>query len=427
MSAVDKIRETYRRIRGRRDDGVWISLVPEDVSLAQAAVVDGKDLPLAGLTVAIKDNIDLLGLPTTAGCPEFAYEPQQDATVVRKLIAAGAIPIGKTNLDQFATGLNGTRSPYGIPRCVFNEDYISGGSSSGSAVAVAAGLVDFSLGTDTAGSGRVPAAFNNLVGYKPTRGRWSTAGLVPACRTLDCITVFARELSLAKRVDEVIRGFDPIDPYSRPIPEAPVREGAIGILPEAEREFFGDTEYARLYSEAIAKARALGWEVVEFDYRPFREAAALLYAGPWVAERTAAMEGFMADHADAVHPTVRAIVEGGRKFTAVETFRAQYRLAALARETEATWDRCAALMLPTAGTIYTVEQMLVDPITLNSNLGRYTNFMNLLDLCGIAIPSGFRGDGIASGVTLFASAWQDGHLFGLAEKWCAGLQSPDKQ
>ncbi|TXI10392.1 MAG: allophanate hydrolase [Rhizobium sp.] len=427
MSAVDKIRETYRRIRGRRDDGVWISLVPEDVSLAQAAVVNGKDLPLAGLTVAIKDNIDLLGLPTTAGCPEFAYEPQQDATVVRKLIAAGAIPIGKTNLDQFATGLNGTRSPYGIPRCVFNEDYVSGGSSSGSAVAVAAGLVDFSLGTDTAGSGRVPAAFNNLVGYKPTRGRWSTAGLVPACRTLDCITGFARGLSLAKRVDEVIRGFDPIDPYSRPIPEATVREGAIGILPEAEREFFGDTEYARLYSEAIAKARSLGWEVVEFDYRPFREAAALLYAGPWVAERTAAMEGFMADHADAVHPTVRAIVEGGRKFTAVETFRAQYRLAALARETEATWDRCAALMLPTAGTIYTVEQMLADPITLNSNLGRYTNFMNLLDLCGIAIPSGFRGDGIASGVTLFAPAWQDGHLFGLAEKWCAGLQSPDKQ
>lgn len=414
MSAVEKIRETYRRIRQRRDDGVWISLVPEEVSLAQAAVVDGKDLPLAGLTVAIKDNIDLLGLPTTAGCPEFAYEPQQDATVVRKLIAAGAIPIGKTNLDQFATGLNGTRSPYGIPRCVFNEDYISGGSSSGSAVAVAAGLVDFSLGTDTAGSGRVPAAFNNLVGYKPTRGRWSTAGLVPACRTLDCITVFARDVSLAKRVDEVIRGFDPVDPYSRPIPEASAREGAIGILPEAEREFFGDTGYARLYSEAIAKARSLGWEVVEFDYRPFREAAALLYAGPWVAERTTAMEEFMADHADAVHPTVRAIVEGGRKFTAVETFRAQYRLAALARETEATWERCSALMLPTAGTIYTVEQMLADPITLNSNLGRYTNFMNLLDLCGVAVPAGFRQDGIAGGVTFFAPAWQDELIITLA-------------
>lgn len=427
MSAIEKVRETYRRIRERGDDGVWISLVPEEVSLAQAAVVNGKDLPLAGLTVAIKDNIDLLGLRTTAGCPEFAYAPEQDATAVRKLIAAGAIPIGKTNLDQFATGLNGTRSPYGIPRCVFNEDYISGGSSSGSAVAVAAGLVDFSLGTDTAGSGRVPAAFNNLIGYKPTRGRWSTAGLVPACRTLDCITVFARELPLAKRVDEVIRGFDPADPYSRPIPEASAREGAIGILPEAEREFFGDTGYARLYSEAIAKARALGWEVVEFDYRPFREAAALLYAGPWVAERTAAMEEFMAGHADAVHPTVRAIVEGGRKFTAVEAFRAQYRLAALAREAAPTWERCSALMLPTAGTIYTVEQMLADPVALNSNLGRYTNFMNLLDLCGIAIPSGFREDGIASGVTLFAPAWQDVRLFELAEQWCSGLQPPDKQ
>ncbi len=220
-------------------------------------------------------------------------------------------------------------------------------------------------------------------------------------------------------MDEVIRGFDPADPYSRSIPEVSPRQGAIGILPEAEREFFGDAEYARLYAEAIAKARALGWEVVEFDYRPFREAAALLYAGPWVAERTAAMEGFLAAHADAVHPTVRAIVEGGRKFTAVETFRAQYRLAALARETEATWKRCVALMLPTAGTIYTVEQMLADPITLNSNLGRYTNFMNLLDLCGVAVPAGFRQDGIPGGVTIFAPAWQDDYVLTLADEFGA--------
>ncbi len=419
MSFVDKVRETYRRIRARENDGVWISLVPEDVSLARAAGLEGKDLPLAGLTVAIKDNIDLQGLPTTAACPEFAYEPERDATVVRKLIDAGAIPIGKTNLDQFATGLNGTRSPYGFPRCAYSDDYISGGSSSGSAVAVAAGLVDFSLGTDTAGSGRVPAAFNNLIGYKPTKGRWSTAGVVPACRSLDCVTVFTKEPALARRVDEVIRGFDPADSYSRRIPEVLTRRGAVGILPEEEREFFGDTEYARLYEEAIGKARGLGWELVEFDYRPFREAAILLYGGPWIAERLAVLEAFFADHGDAVNPVVRTLVEGARKFTAVEAYRGQYRLADLARETEATWAQCSALMLPTAGTIYTVEAMLADPITLNANLGRYTNFTNLLDLCGVAVPAGFRQDGLPGGVTIFAPAWQDDYVFQLAEQWCA--------
>ncbi len=415
-----KVAATYERIRQRGSDAVWISLLPENEALAYAEKAGNDKLPLAGKTFAIKDNIDLAGLPTTAGCPEFAYNPTKHAEVVRRLIAAGAIPIGKTNLDQFATGLNGTRSPYGIPQNAINPAYISGGSSSGSAVAVAAGLVDFALGTDTAGSGRVPAGFHNLVGLKPTRGRWSTSGLVPACRTLDCITVLAKTVDEAAAVDAVLTGFDESDPYSRcAVPCHPVERPRIGILPESEREFFGDTEYAALYEQAIAHAAALGWEVGEFDYQPFREAASLLYAGPWVAERYAALEDFIKAQASAIHPVVRSIVEGASRFSAVDAFKAQYQLAAYARETEVTWARYGALLLPTTGTIYTIEQMLADPITLNSKLGRYTNFMNLLDLSGLALPAGFRVDGLPFGITLFAPKWQDGALLRWGAIWGA--------
>jgi allophanate hydrolase len=416
MSLSQKIRDTYARIRARGDDHVWISLLPEERALTYAEQAEQGNGPLRGRTFAIKDNIDLADLPTTAGCPEYAYQPEKHAEVVRRLIAAGAIPIGKTNLDQFATGLNGTRSPYGIPQNAINPAYIPGGSSSGSAVAVAAGLVDFALGTDTAGSGRVPAAFHGLVGFKPTRGRWSTSGLVPACRTLDCITVFTKTVTQAAEVDGVLAAFDPADPYSRlAVPCAPIEHPRIGILPESEREFFGDTEYARLYEESIQPALSLGWSVGEFDYRPFREAASLLYAGSWVAERYAAIQPFLESQADAIHPVVRQIIEGATRFTAVDTFRSQYRLAALARETESTWKSYDALLLPTAGTIYTIEQMLADPIQLNSNLGRYTNFMNLLDLSGLAIPAGKRKDGLPFGVTLFSRAWTDGSLLSLAQ------------
>lgn len=415
-----KIAATYERIRQRGDDAVWISLLPESEALAYAERTGNDKLPLAGKTFAIKDNIDLIGLPTTAACPEFAYQPKRHAEVVRRLIEAGAIPIGKTNLDQFATGLNGTRSSYGIPQNAINPAYISGGSSSGSAVAVAAGLVDFALGTDTAGSGRVPAGFHGLVGLKPTRGRWSTSGLVPACRTLDCITVLAKTVEEAAAVDAVLAAYDETDPYSRcAVPCHSVDRPRVGVLAESEREFFGDTEYARLYEAAIAHAREIGWEVGEFDYRPFREAASLLYAGPWVAERYAALEDFIKAQASAIHPVVRTIVEGAGRFSAVDTFKAQYQLAAYARETEATWAQYDALLLPTTGTIYTIEQMLADPITLNSNLGRYTNFMNLLDLSGLAVPAGRRADGLPFGVTLFAQAWQDPSLTAWGANWGA--------
>ncbi len=424
MSALrEKILDTFRRIRERGQDGVWISLLPieEAITRAERVKSDSRKLPLRGRTFAIKDNIDLAGLPTTAACPAFAYLPDRSATVVQRLIDAGAVPIGKTNLDQFATGLNGTRSPYGFPRNFYNSAYISGGSSSGSAIAVAAGLVDFALGTDTAGSGRVPAAFNNLVGFKPTRGSWSASGLVPACRTLDCTTVLSRTVEEANQVDKVARGFDPNDPYSRTPadlkPAQPAPLFRIGVLPPEEREFFGDEEYAQLYDTAVQRAAFLGWAVHEFDYRPFRDAADLLYQGPWVAERYSAAKSVVETSPSAIHPVVRSILLAATKYSAVDAFEAQYRLAELARESEKTWQWADALLLPSAGTIYTVEQILAAPIALNSNLGRYTSFMNLLDLCGIAIPAGFRSDRIPFGVTLFAKAWADPHLFELAREF----------
>jgi allophanate hydrolase len=416
----EHIAETFKRIRERGDDGVWISLFSEEEALRDAEELESnsRELPLRGRTFAIKDNIDVAGLPTTAACPAFAYTPAGSASVVRRLVSAGAVPIGKTNLDQFATGLNGTRSPYGFPCNFYNPAYISGGSSSGSAIAVAAGLVDFALGTDTAGSGRIPAAFNNLVGFKPTRGSWSTEGVVPACRTLDCVTVLTRTIDEADEIDKIAKGFDPDDPYSRhPLDFVPPMVRRIGVLPHEEREFFGDGEYARLYNSAVEQATAKGWAVSEFDYRPFREAANLLYGGPWVAERYSAAKPVIETNPNAVHPVVRSIILSTRNFSAVDAFEAQYRLADLARNSEETWQSFDALMLPSAGTIYTIEQMLADPIQLNTNLGRYTNFMNLLDLCGLAVPAGFRSDGIPFGVTFFAKAWADALLFDLAREF----------
>jgi allophanate hydrolase len=415
---IERIRETYRRIRERGDDGVWISLFDEEQVIERAKNSSG---PLSGKLVAVKDNIDVAGLPTTAGCPEFAYTPERNAFVVQKLIDAGALVIGKTNLDQFATGLNGTRTPYTIPRNEIDKRYISGGSSSGSAVAVAAGLVDFALGTDTAGSGRVPAGFHGIVGFKPTKGRWSTSGLVPACRSLDCITVFTKTLGEAALVDEVIAGFDEADPFSRH-GENIENMGSgkrVAVLRPDQREFFGDTEYARLYEASIDRARALDWSVTEFDATPFLDAAALLYAGPWVAERYVAIRSFLETHAESVHPVVRGIIESGKKFSAADAFEAQYKLAAFARKAEGAWKNFDAMLLPTAGTIYTVDQMLAEPVALNSNLGRYTNFVNLLDLCGIAIPAGKRPDGLPFGVTLLAPAWSEKLLLALGQEFLA--------
>jgi allophanate hydrolase len=403
------------------DPAVFITRVSrEDLRAAGQALMqshpDAASLPLWGVPFAVKDNIDVAGLPTTAACPAFTYLPERDAHVVARLKAAGAIVIGKTNLDQFATGLNGTRSPYGAPRSVFDADYISGGSSSGSAVAVAAGLCSFALGTDTAGSGRVPAAFNNIVGIKPTLGLLSTSGVVPACRSVDAVSIFAGSVADGVAIRKVAEGFDPTDAYSRRPQRVVLPEGLrVGVLGAGEREFYGNASVERCYDEAIAAAKALGASVVEIDYAPFRMAAELLYGGPWVAERLAAIEDFYKSHAADMDPTVQAIVGGAEGKSAVEAFKGRYHLAALQRAAEASWDKVDVLLLPTTPTQYRVAEMQADPIVLNSRLGRYTNFVNLFDLAAIAIPAGFDKEGhLPAGVTLVGPAFSDDALAPLA-------------
>jgi allophanate hydrolase len=406
------------------DPTVWIHRLTSNDIEAQLSQLEsvkaaGKSLPLYGIPFAIKDNIDLASHPTTAACPVFSYTPEKSATVVEKLCAAGAIIIGKTNLDQFATGLVGVRSPYGACKNTFDPDYISGGSSSGSAVAVAAGLVSFSLGTDTAGSGRVPAAFNNIVGYKPTRGLLSTSGVVPACRSLDCVSIFALTCEDAATVANFARGYDPTDAYSRQpddlkIAPPPTQNLRFGIPQDDQLKFFGNSEFERLYRQSIARMKDLGHTPVPFDYEPFSQAASLLYAGPWVAERLAALKEFATDHADEIHPVVRQIVLGAAKFTAVDLFRAEYRLHELRQITRPLWERIDVLLLPTAGTIYTREAVEKDPIQLNTNLGYYTNFVNLMDLCAVAVPAGFCTTGLPAGVTLISTAGRDDALLHIA-------------
>jgi allophanate hydrolase len=372
--------------------------------------------PLYGVPFAIKDNIDLAGTPTTAACAQYAYVPQQSATVVRRLIAAGAIPIGKTNLDQFATGLVGTRSPYGACANSLDAQYISGGSSSGSAVAVAGALVSFALGTDTAGSGRVPAAFNNIVGLKPSCGLLSTSGVVPACRSLDTVSIFAMTAQDAQRVLAVARGFDASDAYSRDFSRLPVgrvrpRDGVrIGIPRRGQLCFFGDDGYEQCFDAVLGRLTSLGWSCVEVDFEPFLAAARLLYEGPWIAERYAALAEFMDAHADAMHPVTRSIISSGRAMSAADAFRAQYRLKELQRACEPVWHEIDLLLTPTAGSIYTIAQVLADPQRLNANLGYYTNFVNLLDLAAIAVPGGVRADGLPFGVTLIAPSGSDSML-----------------
>lgn len=374
--------------------------------------------PLSGLRFAVKDNIDIAGIPTTAGCPAFAYKAERSASVVERLLGAGAVAIGKTNLDQFATGLVGTRSPFGACHSIFDERFISGGSSSGSAVAVAGGLVDFALGTDTAGSGRVPAAFNNIVGLKPTRGLISTRGVVPACRSLDCVSIFAKSVALARSVLDAAEGFDAEDPFSRhalprPNPGAPFRFG----ISRERLEFFGDRDAESLYGQAVARCLDLGGRAVEIELAPFLDAAKLLYQGPWVAERLAALRAFGFDRPEAMDPIVREIIYGAEAFSAVEAFQAQYRLALLIRAAETIWNAIDVLLLPTTGTIYRIEDVRADPIRLNSNLGLYTNFVNLMDLCAVAVPAGFRRDGLPLGISFIAQAFQDRNLLNLAERF----------
>jgi allophanate hydrolase len=419
------VERAYERMDGPGGEAVWISRVPREEAVARAEELtrrrrEGESLPLYGIPFAVKDNIDVAGMATTAACPAFAYVPEEDASAVRRLLDAGAIMLGKTNLDQFATGLVGTRSPHGAPRCVFNAEYISGGSSSGSAVAVALGQVAFALGTDTAGSGRVPAAFNDLVGLKPTRGRVSTRGVLPACRSLDCVSVFAASCDDAYAVLAVLEGYDERDPFSRAVPAVLAKRTAafrFGVPAAGELPFFGDAEAETLYREALERLTAIGGEPVEIDFAPFREAAELLYGGAWVAERDAAVGDFLRAHPTASDPVVRSIILGAARFTATDAFRGLYRLEELRRRAAAAWEGIELLAVPTAGTIYTVDELRAEPYALNANLGYYTNSMNLLDLCGLALPAGFRRNRTPFGITLVGRAFEERLLFEIGGRY----------
>jgi allophanate hydrolase len=411
------VARSYARIRDYNDPAVFISLRDEKDALAEAETLTKKDaaqLPLLGVPVAVKDNIDTLGMPTTAACPAFAYSPAHDSAAVAKLRAAGAIIIGKTNLDQFATGLVGVRSPYGIPVNPIRGDLIPGGSSSGSAVAVSAGLVPLALGTDTAGSGRVPAMLNNIVGLKPSLGLISTAGVVPACRTLDCISVFSLTVDDAMTALQVMAGPDGADPFSRNRPLANMTAFPgnlrLGIPRNGQLIFFGDKASEKAYGEALQRWTSLGATLVEFDLEPFYETARLLYEGPWVAERYLVIRNMLASSPDSIHPVTREITAAGARLTAADTFAALYRLQALRRVAERAFTSLDAVVLPTAPTAYSTAQVLANPIELNSRLGTYTNFVNLLDLCALALPAAMRPDGIPFGITLLAPAGHDARL-----------------
>jgi allophanate hydrolase len=434
----DKLREAaYAPFlsRAQPPDNAWITLLDDEKlrtqleALGERLALAGGDvdrLPLYGVPFAVKDIIDVAGWPTTAACPAYSYVAEHDASVVERLRAAGAIVVGKTNLDQFATGLVGTRSPHGPVANSFKPEYVSGGSSSGSASVVARGLVPFSLGSDTAGSGRVPAAFNNIVGLKPTRGWLSTSGVVPACRTLDCVSVFALNVEDAEQIASIAGGFDTTDPYSRPsLPDPAARfpPRARFAVPAA-LEFFGDDVAEAAFRAAVRRLRTLNVALVEVDFAPFAELAALLYQGPWVAERYVTMERLLRTDPAALNPVVRQIASGAARFSAADAFKAEYRRAELARAIDLILSEVDALVVPTTPTIYTIAAVQNDPIALNSRLGTYTNFTNLADLAALALPADFRSDGLPAGITLVARAGRDHALAAFGKSWQRATELP---
>jgi allophanate hydrolase len=436
---ADIVTRSYARLNALNDPAIFISVRNEKDALADAqtlAANGSRDLPLYGIPVAIKDNIDVRGLPTTAACPDFTYTPEADAAAVARLRQAGAIVIGKTNLDQFATGLVGVRSPYGVPRNPLDAKLIPGGSSSGSAVAVAAGIVPMALGTDTAGSGRIPALFNNIVGLKPSLGLVSTAGVVPACRTLDCVSVLAHTTDDCWAVLAVIAGFDAGDPYSRRRPLQPIGDFTgvrptvrIGVPPQDQRVFFGDRRVMDDYAQALDRLARLGAMIVETDMMPFYDTARLLYEGPWLAERYVAIRDFITVSPQSLHPVTRDIILAGARPSAADAFAAFYRLERTRRVAEQTFAEVDALALPTAPALYTVDQVLADPVALNTRLGTYTNFVNLLDLCGLAVPAALH-EGVGArgvtpfGITLLAPGGNDGLLAAIGRQFHADTAVP---
>lgn len=409
------------RIAAHNNNPIWLYLA-DDLALARefdrVRALDMNTHPLWGIPFAVKDNIDVGGMPTTAGCPAFARMAHADAPVVAALRAAGAIVVGKTNLDQFATGLVGTRSPYGEVHNAIVPAMISGGSSSGSAVALALAQVAFALGTDTAGSGRVPAALNGLVGIKPSRGLLSTRGVVPACRTLDCVSLFTRDIADSAVLLPLVRTCDPLDAYSRQSTlDASLAEKIVIGVPRADQlAFFGNHEASALFTSALNQVRASGADIVEIDFLPFIEAGQLLYEGPWVAERFLVAKKLLAAQPDALLPVTRAIIGGGEHLKADEAFAALYRLQSLRRAIEPVLATVTAILTPTIGTHFTRAQVAADPVRLNTELGYYTNFMNLLDLAAIAVPHGRFASGLPAGVTLFADHGSDFKLLSLAAK-----------
>ncbi|MEI6235412.1 MAG: allophanate hydrolase [Planctomycetota bacterium] len=404
-SPTDVLSNVLARIAAYERKNVWIYVLSVSQIDAQLRQIEadrraGKELPLYGIPFAVKDNIDVAGVPTTAACPAFAYTPSRSADVVQRLCDAGAIVVGKTNLDQFATGLVGTRSPFGACENSIDPAWISGGSSSGSAVSVAGGLVSFSLGTDTAGSGRVPASFNNIVGLKPTVGMISTEGVVPACKSLDCVSIFATTCADAKTILSIAaESAGTGTPLNTPF--------RCGVPRRDQLEFFGNTEAAKLFEIAIEKTRELGGSVETFDYSPFKQTAELLYEGPWVVERMLATGALFKSNPQSLRPEIRTILEGAGRFNALDVFEGMYKLEKLRNETATQWRAMDVMLLPTAGTIYRIAEVEADPMRLNRNLGYYTNFVNLLNLSALAVPNGFLNSGLPLGVTFIAPARQD--------------------
>jgi allophanate hydrolase len=418
---VDRL---YARIKDYPDPAVWIHLLPKGEVHAQADAVQarraaGAELPLFGVPFAVKDNIDVGGMPTTAACPAFRYIAPKTATVVQRLLDAGALLIGKTNLDQFATGVAGDRTPYGVCRNPFAQERIAGGSSSGSAVAVAAGLVSFALGTDTAGSGRVPAGCTNIIGLKPTPGLLPSDGMVPACQSLDCVSVFALSVADARVIFEILQGSKP-----EGVPQASSSDLSFAIPRREDLEFYGDGEQTKLFDQSVQRLKELGGKLCEFDYRPFREVAQLLYEGPWVAERWAAVGDFIQKNRDVVHPVTREIIQEGSKYTAAELFRAQYQLKALRERCLEVFERAAVLVVPTMPTVPTIAEVLADSRNWGRRLGYYTNFVNLLGLAAIAIPAGFTQRGLPGGITLIGPAGSERKLCEVGQAWQGRLNLP---
>lgn len=423
-------RDVVERILARRaahpDPAVWIYPLPAVAVLEQAEAVQqrldaGDKLPLYGVPFAVKDNIDVAGHATTAACPAYSYAATATAPVVARLLEAGAILVGKTNMDQFATGLAGDRSPFGACRNALDPAYISGGSSSGSAVAVAAGLVSFALGTDTAGSGRIPAGCNNIVGLKPTPGLLSTQGTVPACPSLDCLSILALTAGDALHVCRVATN-GPLTDHS--LQEKPGHRGGDGGRPQSfavprdeDLEFFGDRDQAEAFQDALARLERLGMRKVPVDFRPFREVGSMLYEGPWLADRLAHLDGFLEAHPDAVHPVTRAILEGGRRYSAVELFKCRHRLAALRPVCDAVFDRTPLLVVPTLPALPTLARVQEDSVGWSRRLGYYTNFVNLLQLAALAVPAGFTGQGLPAGITLIGPGGSESRLCEFGQSW----------